>query len=63
MSISGINNLNSRNLYTNYQQLSSGKRINSAADDASGLSIARSCKARATAMMWADGMLPPLRIW
>ncbi len=40
MSISSISNVNSRNLYQNYRQLSSGKRINSAADDAAGLAIA-----------------------
>lgn len=39
MGISSIHN--SQNLYRNYQQLSSGKRINSAADDAAGLAIAQ----------------------
>ena len=39
MSISNVNSVSS-NLYQNYQQLSSGKRINSAADDAAGLAIA-----------------------
>lgn len=38
MNISSIGS--SLNLYRNYQQLSSGKRINSAADDAAGLAIA-----------------------
>jgi len=40
MSISSISNVSRRNLYQNYRQLASGKRINSAADDAAGLSIA-----------------------
>jgi len=40
MSISNISNVSRRNLYQNYRQLASGKRINSAADDAAGLSIA-----------------------
>ena len=44
MSISSISNLNNRNLYQNYRQLSSGKRINSAADDAAGLAIAEKLK-------------------
>lgn len=35
-----ISSIGSQALYQNYQQLSSGKRINSAADDASGLAIA-----------------------
>ena len=39
MSISNIRS-EGRSLYQNYQQLSSGKRINSAADDAAGLAIA-----------------------
>lgn len=39
--MSGIYAIGSRNLYQNYQQLSSGKRINSAADDAAGLAIAQ----------------------
>lgn len=39
MSISSINN--SQNIYRNYNQLASGKRINSAADDAAGLTIAQ----------------------
>lgn len=38
MSISSISN---QNLYRTYNQLSSGKRINSAADDAAGLAIAQ----------------------
>lgn len=38
MSISSISS--SQGLYQNYRQLSSGKRINSAADDAAGLAIA-----------------------
>lgn len=44
MSISSIGNQNlygTQSLYRNYQQLSSGKRINSAADDAAGLAIAQ----------------------
>ncbi|MBQ4282644.1 MAG: flagellin [Lachnospira sp.] len=36
-----ISSINSQNIYTNYQQLASGKRINSAADDAAGLAIAK----------------------
>lgn len=39
MGISPIQN--SQNLYRNYQRLSSGKRINSAADDAAGYAIAQ----------------------
>lgn len=39
MSISSIHN--SQNLYRNYQRLSSGKRINSATDDAAGIAIAQ----------------------
>lgn len=39
MSISSIGNR--QNLYRSYQQTSSGKRINSAADDAAGLAIAQ----------------------
>lgn len=38
MSISSISN---QSIYRNYQSLSSGKRINSAADDAAGLAIAK----------------------
>lgn len=38
--MSSISSISSSNLYKNYQQLSSGKRINSAADDAAGLAIA-----------------------
>lgn len=34
-----ISSISSQGLYQNYRQLSSGKRINSAADDAAGLSI------------------------
>lgn len=44
MSISSIGNRNlygTQSLYRSYQQLSSGKRINSAADDAAGLAIAQ----------------------
>lgn len=45
MSISSIGSSQSlyrnQNLYQNYRQLSSGKRINSAADDAAGLAIAQ----------------------
>lgn len=37
MSITAISN---QRLYTNYEQLSSGKRLNSSADDAAGLAIA-----------------------
>ena len=44
MSISSINSISNRNLYQNYRQLSSGKRINSAADDAAGLAIAEKLK-------------------
>lgn len=36
-----VSSISSRNLYQNYNQLSSGKRINSAADDAAGLAIAQ----------------------
>lgn len=36
-----ISSVSSQNLYRNYSQLSSGKRINSAADDAAGLAIAQ----------------------
>lgn len=35
-----VSSIGSQSLYQNYQQLSSGKRINSAADDAAGLAIA-----------------------
>ena len=35
-----ISSIGSQNLYQNYQQLSSGKRINSAKDDPAGLAIA-----------------------
>ena len=35
-----ISSVGSQNLYRNYEQLSSGRRINSAADDAAGLAIA-----------------------
>ncbi|MBQ3546728.1 MAG: flagellin [Lachnospiraceae bacterium] len=35
-----ISSINSQNTYQSYQQLASGKRINSAADDAAGLAIA-----------------------
>ncbi len=38
MSISSINN---QRVYSSYQQLSSGKKINTAADDAAGLAIAQ----------------------
>lgn len=41
MSISSINSSQSLYRNQNYQQLSSGKRINSAADDAAGLAIAQ----------------------
>ncbi len=37
----GITSVSGLNLYRNYQQLSSGKRINSAADDVAGLAIAK----------------------
>ena len=46
MSISSISNASSRNLYQNYRQLSSGKKINSAADDAAGLAIAEKLKSQ-----------------
>lgn len=46
MSISNISNVSTRSLYKNYQQLSSGKRINSAADDAAGLAIAEKLKSQ-----------------
>ena len=36
-----ISSINSQNLYRTYNQLASGKRINSAADDAAGLAIAQ----------------------
>ena len=35
-----ISSISSQGLHQNYRQLSSGKRINSAADDAAGLAIA-----------------------
>lgn len=42
MNISSINSIsNNRNMYRSYQKLSSGKRINSAKDDAAGLAIAK----------------------
>lgn len=37
----GISSISSQNIYRDYQSLSSGKRINSAADDAAGLAIAK----------------------
>ena len=46
MSISSISNASSRNLYQNYRQISSGKKINSAADDAAGLAIAEKLKSQ-----------------
>ena len=46
MSISSISNQTNRNLYRNYQSLSSGKRINKAADDAAGLAIAQKLKSQ-----------------
>lgn len=36
-----ISSINSQNLHRSYERLSSGKRINSAADDAAGLAIAQ----------------------
>lgn len=36
-----ISSISSQSLYQNYRQLSSGKRINSASDDAAGLAIAQ----------------------
>ncbi len=48
MSISSIAN-SGKNLQNYYQSLSSGKRINSAKDDASGLAIANKMRAEATA--------------
>lgn len=44
MSISSISN---QNIYRSYQSLSSGKRINSAADDAAGLTIAQKLQSQA----------------
>lgn len=40
-SMSYLSRQNNRNLSRSYQKLSSGKRINSAADDAAGLAIAQ----------------------
>lgn len=44
MSISSVSN---QNIYTSYQSLASGKRINSAADDAAGLAIAQKLQSQA----------------
>ncbi len=41
-----ISSVSSLNLYQNYSQLSSGMRINSAADDAAGLAIAKKLEAQ-----------------
>jgi flagellin len=50
------NNLNntSRSLQTVLQQLSSGSRINSGADDAAGLSLVNGLKANSTALMQSE---------
>lgn len=44
----GISSVNSLSLYQSYSHLSSGLRINSAADDAAGLAIARKLESQST---------------
>ncbi len=46
----GISAINGQSLYSGYEQLSSGKRINSAADDAAGLSIANKLESQGTTL-------------
>ena len=52
-----------QNLHRNFQQLSSGKRIKKAADDAAALQLQRRCCPRAMAMTWAGAMPQLPRIW
>ena len=54
-SMSYLSRQNNRNLSRSYQKLSSGKRINSAADNAAGLAIAKKL------LKQSNGILPPGR--
>ena len=58
------NNLNNTNnsLQTVLQQLSSGSRINSGADDAAGLSLVNGLAANSAALT-QSGVPTPLRAW
>ena len=56
-SFNSINSINSRDRYNIYSKLSSGKRINKAADDAAGLAIAQKMLKRETVFSLAHKML------